>query len=107
MAPTCKTSAPSPRLVRSAANSLPRGGTETEAVTLIAASAQVEHVDPQSLFGLPPLSVAEVAIYLSVGEDVVRDRIREKKLRAAKIGGRYRIRPADIAEYLMTQFEKN
>ena len=54
----------------------------------------------------PPLTVGEVARFLGVGEDVVRDRIRNGELRAVKIGGRWRIWSADIAEYLISALEK-
>ena len=54
----------------------------------------------------PPLTVGEVARFLGVGEDVVRDRIRNGELRAVKIGGRWRIWSADITEYLISAFEK-
>jgi excisionase family DNA binding protein len=51
-------------------------------------------------------TVGEVAMYLRVGEGVVRRLIRQRHLRAAKIGGRWRIWPEDIAEYLSKQFER-
>jgi excisionase family DNA binding protein len=58
---------------------------------------------------LPPtlLSVAEVANLLGVSQDIVRARIRSKQLRAGKIGGQWRIRPEDLAEYMMMIFEKD
>lgn len=54
-----------------------------------------------------PLTVAEVASFLGVGDDVVRDLIRKKKLRAGKVGGRYRILHSDLSEYLISIFEKS
>ena len=55
----------------------------------------------------PPLTIAEVANLLGVSDDVVRDRIRKKQIRAGKIGGQWRVRREDLAEYIMTVFEKS
>ncbi len=57
-------------------------------------------------FGGPPLTVAEVASYLGVSGDVVRDLIRKGELRAAKVGGQWRVDPADLAAYLSSAFER-
>jgi excisionase family DNA binding protein len=54
----------------------------------------------------PPLTVREVANLFGVSDDVVRDRIRKKQLRAGKVGGQWRIRREDFAEYMMATFEK-
>ena len=54
----------------------------------------------------PPLTVREVADYLGVGDDVVRALIKNKKLKAIKVGGRWRIFRADLAEYVISKMEK-
>ena len=54
----------------------------------------------------PPLTVREVANYLGVSDDVVRSLIAKKKLKAIKIGGQWRIFPADLAEYVISRLEK-
>jgi excisionase family DNA binding protein len=56
---------------------------------------------------LTPLNVSEVANLLGVSEDIVRDRIRKKQIRAGKIGGQWRVRREDLAEYMMAVFEKS
>lgn len=53
-----------------------------------------------------PLTVAEVASFLGVSDDVVRDLIRKKNLRAGKVGGRYRILRTELSEYLMSTFNR-
>jgi excisionase family DNA binding protein len=53
-----------------------------------------------------PLTVREVANLLGVSDDIVRDRIRKKQLRAGKIGEQWRIRREDLAEYMMAAFDK-
>lgn len=63
-------------------------------------------VNPADRPPLPPLNVAEVANLLGVSEDVVRERIRKKQLRAGKIGGQWRIRREDLAEYMIAIFER-
>lgn len=68
-------------------------------------SPQQTHID--SFETTYPLTVAEVASFLGVGDDVVRDLIRKKKLRAGKVGGRYRILRSDLSEYLMSTFNKS
>jgi excisionase family DNA binding protein len=55
----------------------------------------------------PPLTVADVANHLGVSADVTRDLLRKKKLRGGKIGGQWRIRPEDLAEYVMATFERS
>ena len=54
----------------------------------------------------PPLTVPEVAGYLGVGDDVVRDLLRRKALRGEKVGGQWRVLPKDLAEYMLETFEK-
>ena len=54
----------------------------------------------------PPLTATEVACYLGVSVDVVRNLIRKKKLRAGKLGGQWRIQFSDLADYLTTTFER-
>lgn len=54
----------------------------------------------------PPLSVSEVANRLGVSDDVVRDLLRKKQLRGGKLGGQWRVRREDLAEYMMAIFEK-
>jgi excisionase family DNA binding protein len=61
----------------------------------------------ESLESTYPLTVAEVASFLGVGDDVVRDLIRMKKLRSAKVGGQYRILRSDLSEYLMSTFNRS
>ncbi len=53
-----------------------------------------------------PLTVADVVGHLGVSEDVVRDLLRKEKLRGAKVGGQWRIRSEDLAEYVMATFER-
>jgi excisionase family DNA binding protein len=53
-----------------------------------------------------PLTVKEVADYLGVSEDVVRWLLNKKKLKGIKVAGRWRIFPADLMEYVMSQLEK-
>jgi excisionase family DNA binding protein len=52
------------------------------------------------------LSVSEVANRLGVSDDVVRDLLRKKQLRGGKLGGQWRVRREDLAEYMMAIFEK-
>jgi excisionase family DNA binding protein len=54
----------------------------------------------------PPLTVHEVANLLGVSDDVVRDLLRKRKLRGGKPGGQWRIKRDDLAEYMMTIFER-
>ena len=49
------------------------------------------------------LTVQEVADRLRVDRQVVWKLIRKKQLAAYKIGGEYRIVPADLQEYLKKQ----
>jgi excisionase family DNA binding protein len=49
--------------------------------------------------------VREVANYLGVGEDVVRWLISKKKLKAKKVGGRWRVFREDLIKYLMSKLE--
>jgi len=51
----------------------------------------------------PPLTVKEVANYLGVSEDVVRGLIKNKKLKAIKVGGQWRIFRESLAEYVMSK----
>ena len=60
---------------------------------------------PPSPLPPPPFSVAEVANLLGVSDEVVRHRIRKKQLRAGKVGGQWRVRREDLAEYMMAVFE--
>ena len=46
------------------------------------------------------LAIEEVAEKLEVHERTVRGYIRRKQLRATKIGGRWRITPADLQTFL-------
>jgi excisionase family DNA binding protein len=54
----------------------------------------------------PPLTVGEVASYLGVSPDVVRKLVRDKKLKAAKVGGHWRIFREGLVEYVMSKLEK-
>jgi excisionase family DNA binding protein len=71
------------------------------------ASRPTVSIDPQALLASPLLSVVEVANLLGVSQDIVRARIRNKQLRAGKIGGQWRVRHEDLAEYMMTIFAKD
>jgi excisionase family DNA binding protein len=54
----------------------------------------------------PPLTVHEVADYLGVSRDVVRELLRTKKLRGMKVGGHWRVSPVDLAAYVMRKLER-
>lgn len=45
-------------------------------------------------------TIAEAARYLKCSKDTVRRYIREKKLKAYRAGGRYRIRRTDLEQFL-------
>lgn len=48
------------------------------------------------------LTVKQVAKYLKVSERTVIRLIHDKKLKASKVGGSWRIREKDISKYLNT-----
>jgi excisionase family DNA binding protein len=54
----------------------------------------------------PPLTLREVAQYLSITEDVARDLLRKRKLQGFKAGGQWRVPPAAITEYVIAQLAK-
>ena len=60
------------------------------------------HLNP----ALPPLTVREVAAHLSVSEDIVRYLLRTKKLTGLKVGGRWRIPPGSLTDYVVSQLAK-
>jgi excisionase family DNA binding protein len=54
-----------------------------------------------------PLTVHEVANLLGVSDGVVRDLLKKKRIRAGKVGGQWRIRREDLAEYIIETFEED
>jgi excisionase family DNA binding protein len=55
----------------------------------------------------PPLTLREVADYLSVTEDVARDLLRKEKIHGFKAGGRWRIPPEAVTEFMIEQLSKS
>lgn len=57
-------------------------------------------VPNQKLDAVQLLSIREAAAVLVVSQDFVRDEIRRKRLAHNRLGRRFYISPADLAEYL-------
>jgi excisionase family DNA binding protein len=55
----------------------------------------------------PPLTARQAADYLGIGEPVLRRLCRTGQLRAFKVGGQWRVNPADISDYIMKQLQKS
>lgn len=53
-----------------------------------------------------PMTTRQVADYLAVGEDVVRELFRSGRLRAFKAGGQWRTSPEDVSDYILKQLQK-
>ncbi|QPM68202.1 helix-turn-helix domain-containing protein [Atribacter laminatus] len=52
------------------------------------------------------LTVKEVAQKLNVSEFTIKRRIKEKRLRAYKFGGEYRISESDLQEFIKSSMVK-
>lgn len=55
---------------------------------------------------IPLLTVWEISSSLSITEDVARHLLRTKKIHGFKVGGRWRVSPEAITDYIVGQLSK-
>ena len=55
---------------------------------------------------VPPLTLRELANRLSVTDDVARYLLRSEKIAGFKVGGRWRIPPEAVADYVVEQLSR-
>ena len=53
------------------------------------------------------MTISQTASYLQVCEKTIRRRIEKKELTASKVGGSWRIRKADVDDYLENNKNSN
>ena len=54
----------------------------------------------------PALTLREVALQLAISDDVARYLLRSKQLQGFKAGGRWRIPPESLTNYIIEQLSK-
>lgn len=54
-----------------------------------------------------PMTARQAADYLGIGENVLRMLCRNRRLRAFKASGQWRVLHADLMDYIMKQLQKS
>lgn len=54
-----------------------------------------------------PMTTRQAADYLGIGENVLRMLCRNRRLRAFKAGGQWRVLHADLMDYIIKQLQKS